>query len=523
MFRRALPIAAIAAISTIALASCSSGGDDGADATSIDVLVVQNTNQVPIADMQWAKDLATETGCTIDWQTVDDTAWGQQKNPALAAGDIPDVLIRAISNSDAAQFPGLFEDLSDHLDQLPNVQQFFDEKPDAQKLVQNLDGEMYVLPSSRGQGYAGTGQHMMINKQWLDELGLGIPTTWDELTDVLEAFKTQDPNGNGEADEIPMNIRAIDTSGFGWYSPMLLLNSTGIVTQYNKGPSAQGIYVRDGEVGNYLVTDEYREVVSYLSELMDAGLVPADALTKDSSAYYAEQTGNGTTALTGVAFGWSLADFAGTADQYVAMEAPAAPGVAADVVWDGSNNEYETGKLSVAADAAGSECVWNLVDALYSEKYSVQQYTGSIGEFVTDDGDGAYTVQPAYRDAVNDNQDPALADRLAGWIPDSVTIEGNFNVDDLREVDDVYAEQYTHYDHVLDMMPDYVRLSAEDDTIVSNNNTAVLNYAMQQTSQWIMDGGIDEGWDAYVEQVHGLGLDQNVEIWQAAYDEYTAN
>lgn len=241
MFRRALPIAAIAAISTIALASCSSGGDDGADATSIDVLVVQNTNQVPIADMQWAKDLATETGCTIDWQTVDDTAWGQQKNPALAAGDIPDVLIRAISNSDAAQFPGLFEDLSDHLDQLPNVQQFFDEKPDAQKLVQNLDGEMYVLPSSRGQGYAGTGQHMMINKQWLDELGLGIPTTWDELTDVLEAFKTQDPNGNGEADEIPMNIRAIDTSGFGWYSPMLLLNSTGIVTQYNKGPSAQGI------------------------------------------------------------------------------------------------------------------------------------------------------------------------------------------------------------------------------------------------------------------------------------------
>jgi multiple sugar transport system substrate-binding protein/putative aldouronate transport system substrate-binding protein len=153
----------------------------------------------------------------------------------------------------------------------------------------------------------------------------------------------------------------------------------------------------------------------------------------------------------------------------------------------------------------------------------VQQYTGSIGEFVTDDGDGAYTVQPAYRDAVNDNQDPALADRLAGWIPDSVTIEGNFNVDDLREVDDVYAEQYTHYDHVLDMMPDYVRLSAEDDTIVSNNNTAVLNYAMQQTSQWIMDGGIDEGWDAYVEQVHGLGLDQNVEIWQAAYDEYTAN
>ena len=43
-----------------------------------------------------------------------------------------------------------------------------------------------------------------INKEWLDKLGLAVPTTTDELYNVLKAFKTQDPNGNGKADEIPL-------------------------------------------------------------------------------------------------------------------------------------------------------------------------------------------------------------------------------------------------------------------------------------------------------------------------------
>lgn len=503
----------------VPLAGCTPA-DDTSDAGVVKALVVQNTNQIPITEMEWAKSLADDIGCTIEWESIDDKAWGEQKNPALAAGDIPDVAIRAIGAADAVQFPGVFEDISEHLDELPNVEAFFEEKPESRKLVEDENGEIFVLPSSRGKGYAGSGQHMMINKAWLDKLGLEIPTTWDELTTVLEAFKTQDPNGNGAADEIPFNIRALETGGFGWFSPMLLLNSTGIVTQYNKGPSAQGIYVRDGEVANYLVSDEYKQVATYLHDLMAAGLIPADALTKDASAYYADQTGVDGVSSTGLIFGWSLQDFGDFKDEYVAMPAPAASADMApeDVVWDGSDNEFETGKLSVSTEAAGNECVWKLVDALYSEEYSVQQFSGAFGEFLTDEGDGVYTATDAYREAALDLRDPALSDRLAGWIPGSVTLNGDWNKDDLRAVDDVYAEQYENYDHTADMMPDYVRLTADEATTVSNNNTAILNYAMQSVSQWIMDGGIEDDWDAYVAELERVGLDQNVEIWQTAYD-----
>jgi ABC-type glycerol-3-phosphate transport system substrate-binding protein len=370
MHRRVVSIAVLAAM-VAALTACSSGGDS--DASKVSILVVQNTNQVAVKDMAWAKQLAKDLRCPISWQTVDDTAWSQQKNTTLAAGQVPDIAIRAIQPSDAVQYPGVFADISKHLDKLPNVKAFFAEQPIAKKLAESGGGQILALTSSRGKSYAGSGQHMMINKAWLDKLGLGIPKTWDELTAVLEAFKTKDPNGNGKADEVPFNIPAIGTSGFSWFNPMLLLNSTGIVTQFNKGPSGQGIYVKDGKVSNFLVADHYKQVVEYLHQLMADGLVPKDALTQATSAYNATTTSDGVTARVGVVFGWSLADFGKLRDQYVAMPVPAASASMSpsDVVWDGSDNEFETGKLSVSAAAENKSCVWKIVNALYGQKYSI--------------------------------------------------------------------------------------------------------------------------------------------------------
>lgn len=51
----------------------------------------------------------------------------------------------------------------------------------------------------------------MINKVWLDKLGLEVPTTLAELKEVLIAFRDGDPNGNGIQDEIPMDMYAIVT------------------------------------------------------------------------------------------------------------------------------------------------------------------------------------------------------------------------------------------------------------------------------------------------------------------------
>ena len=69
----------------------------------------------------------------------------------------------------------------------------------------------------------------------------------------------------------------------------------------------------------------------------------------------------------------------------------------------------------------------------------------------------------------------------------------------------------------------YTRLSAEDNTTVSNNNSTIWNYALPLISTWIQDGGLtDEAWDEYITTLKNSGIEENIELWQKAYDDTIA-
>ena len=512
------------------LGSLSACGGDKEPTTTADgkpivsVLIVKRPSTDKIANMQWAKDLEADCDCKIEWQEVSEDAWAQQKNATLAAGKLADISLHAFGVPDAAQYPSMFEDLSKDLDKLPNVKAFFKQKPDAKKMSTDSKGRIYAIADGRGKAYSGTGQHMLINKAWLDKLGLQVPTTWDELENVLKAFKTQDPNGNGQADEIPMNIKKLDPLYYTWHSPMLLLNSTGIPTGFNKGVSTYGFYAKNGVVKSFMTSDEYKQVIKYYHKLISEGLIPADWATKALDAYDSDQTSDGKTAKTGVSFGWSLdASFGTLKDQYIAMPVPSAPGVSPDkTVWDGSSSEFDGNKLSISSHVANKDAALKLANLLYSEKYSVQQFLGSFGNLVTDDGNRHYTVDEGkYTKAMGDNLFPGLADRFSGWIPDGVTIKGDVDGDNLLEANKPYEEQRSNFDPVKDYIPDYVNPDADDNTTLASNYNQISNVAMQKTATWMSKGGIDEEWDAYCKQLDSLGLQENVKIWQKWYDTYT--
>ena len=98
---------------------------------------------------------------------------------------------------------------------------------------------------------------MYINQTWLDNLGLQAPTTIEELKTVLQAFKTQDPNKNGEADEIPL----IGKEGIMNY----LINAFVLYDQNN-------FNVTDGKVWDPVVTDEFRQALIFANGLVNDGL-----------------------------------------------------------------------------------------------------------------------------------------------------------------------------------------------------------------------------------------------------------
>ena len=125
------------------------------------------------------------------------------------------------------------------------------------------DGKIYGLPKYQ-RFWPATASRQFINQQWLDQLGLSMPTTWDELYEVLVAFKEKDANGNGDPnDEIPMDW----PGGIGGYfNPAVLLGKSITLTD-----GGQGYFVEDGQVKNFLTDERYKTMVVFLNKLYKAG------------------------------------------------------------------------------------------------------------------------------------------------------------------------------------------------------------------------------------------------------------
>lgn len=532
MTQRGVRLAAMAAAAAMIVPLAACGGESTVDANGkpiVTIMVRRNVTDNPMAQTSFSKDLEAACDCTINWQEVSDNAWGQQKSAKMAAGEFPDIGLSLFSTTDAVKYSDSFEDLKPHLKQMPNVEEYFEANPDALKYVR-VGKSIPLLPSDRGKGYEVSGTHMFINKTWLDKLGLQMPTTWDELEQVLKAFKNEDPNGNGKADEVPMNIRGL---GFGLWSPLTLMNSEGVVTSFmGGGASEQGYYVDNGKVKSYMTSPALKDVLAYLHELMSQGLIPKDVLTRDASQYNAQTISDGKTAITGVSFGWSnYSEFGDSlGDQYVTLPPLKKDASTPDsqVKWDYSQDAarwaYSGSGVTVSSTAANKDAIFKIINAMYGERLSVAGYFGSIPDIVTDDGNHTYTInkQKAYAE-YPDTRAVALQDRFGGWIRDDVTIVNDTNADQVTASDLAVRDARSRVDPIKDVIPIYVRPDSDDTDTLQNNNTAIFNYANNQYAKWVQNGGIDKEWDSYLKKISepSLGLENNIAIWQKWYDKYT--
>ena len=101
---------------------------------------------------------------------------------------------------------------------------------------------------------------MWINRTWLGRLGMKVPTTADELTEVLRAFKTRDPNGRDGADEIPLAF-------IGMWELRFLGHAFGIID------NDYYMAVEDGKVVSHLDSEQNRAFLSWLHTLWEEGLL----------------------------------------------------------------------------------------------------------------------------------------------------------------------------------------------------------------------------------------------------------
>ncbi|MGI6691661.1 MAG: hypothetical protein ACOX63_12615 [Christensenellales bacterium] len=226
---------------------------------------------------QWLEEL---TGVTCEVEYVDGTVWSDKKTILMASGDYPDIFFSpSFSTSEIAKFgaEGIFIDLNELVDTYgTNIKWAIEEWVPGTRAAATLpDGSLYTLPYVNKGNLVYSDMRTWINQAWLDKLEMKMPTTLTEFYDVLKAFKEKDPNGNGEADEIPWS-----GSWENWPKGNgLIFNALGFIT------GGSNIAVKDNQAVYMPLHEDYKLYLEFMSKLYAEGLIDQDMFTQNTEQY----------------------------------------------------------------------------------------------------------------------------------------------------------------------------------------------------------------------------------------------
>jgi putative aldouronate transport system substrate-binding protein len=286
-------MAAIVALSAV-LAGCAgaanqpqstgTGQADGKTEAPLDVSIMTILlNPTPPADdnvLKKAIEKATNSKMKIQW--VSGNNYADKLNVTLASGDIPEMILvndpfTSVFRNSVTQ--GAFWDVAPFIKDYPNLSSKISKT--AWDLTKMQDGKNYGIPRPRPSE---ADSFFVIRKDWLDNLGLKVPTTTDELYEVMKAFAEKDPDKNGKNDSVPYasNVNPTDMGALGHIENSF----TGVNGKWK---------LLDGKLVHTSFLPETRKSLEYLTKAYKEKLIPEDfaalKLTQTSDLFKAGKAG----------------------------------------------------------------------------------------------------------------------------------------------------------------------------------------------------------------------------------------
>ena len=455
-----------------------------------------------------------DTNVHIDWTNYTNDQFAEKKNLDIASGDLPDAIFDAgMSDYDLLRYgkQGVIIPLEDTINQyMPNLKKILDLHPDYKKIITAPDGHIYSLPWIEELG---TGKEAIqalddipwINKKWLDELGLKMPTTTDELEKVLIAFKNMKPDG--KTDVIPMSFRV----NGGGEDCSMLLGAFGLGDNYD-----HYVVTEDGKVVYTLAQDGYKTGIQWLNKLQKQGLIDKEAFTQDYNTYSAKGKNN----RYGLYFTWDKANISGNNEDYVAM--PPLKGPDGNVNVARTNGiGFDKGRMVFSSSNQNVELTAKWADKCYEPIQSVQNNWGTYGDTKQDNifeltSEGNLKHLPlgtntpvGLRSMTNVGGPLAILNEYYGK---STTMP-----DDAAWRLDVLHKTYVPAMKATNNYPP-VFMSQEDQTQLTQLETTVKTYSERMKAEWILKGGIEDQWDNYLKELEKNGLSKLIAIKQKYYD-----
>ena len=225
-------------------------------------------------DKECVKKTNELTNINIDWLDIPAASWTEKVGIMIAGEDLPDAFLGR--DVDIMSNQEMFLPLTDMIYKYcPNIVEMLEADPRIKgAITAPNDGQIYCLPTNKDNPSDSVSGILWVNPDWLEKLGLSVPTTTDEFVAMLRAFKTQDPNGNGIADEIPLAIQQSEQTRWMYY----LMGSFGAVD------NADHVYSKDGKTVTFGPTEPgYLEGLRWLHDLYAEGLINDDCFTIDEA------------------------------------------------------------------------------------------------------------------------------------------------------------------------------------------------------------------------------------------------
>lgn len=493
------------------------------------------------ADNLQTKELEEMTNIKIEWVIAPSGSIKEKLNLMFASGDMVDLVMLGPGNANRldktteASFgvQNLIIPLNEYYDTVSvGYKEAFEKLEGMRDYITAPDGNIYTLPNVDGSLHVQYNCKLWLNTQWLDNLGLKMPTTTDEFYNVMKAFKEQDANGNGDSnDEIPLSTV---TSGAGTQMDGFLMNPFQLTPDTNK------MYLEDGKVVFSPVQDDYKEGLKYLNKLYSEGLINPESFTQDKDNQV-NVNENGEEPVIGAflalhpayACDLSTKPYSTKWQQYQPLAPLKGPDGEAIAAWN-PYVMYQTGMTFITSACKEPEAAFRLIDYLATHEGSYREAFGvegvhyrkaETGEVGLDGKQSIITLLPDGQPSENFKWN-----QLAGLVRyEEDTVGVTTNPDPYAEgVIPTDGRQVVMYKGSLEhekvrqplesVLPDLYQ-SPEDTEETALLKTTIMDYTNESLVRFITgDMDIDKEWDSYKKQLESLGLPRYLELIQNAYD-----
>lgn len=443
-------------------------------------------------------------GLQFDWISPSWADNNPQMRMLIAGGETPDMMSSQITPG-SADFTSLVEDgiildLTDYLasGDYPNLAAYVESDDTFYQF--KYEDRWYGIPRL----FDGVVPHnIQFRQDWLDELGLEVPTNFDELYEVLKAVVAADPDGTGTT--------GLSVQG-AWWLTHFMVNFTGCSDSWTKV---------DDRYVMYYTLDSYKEFLGYMAKLYAEGLLDPDFIL-DTEGVAQEKF------IAGRAFMMNYnidpAIFAITSDGLLANYPDAVIGVMEPIEGPGGRFVKANVNNTLGINLISSECecperILAMWDYMASEEGKMLLHNGIEGLHYTVNADGTLTRNEEQFAADTANFAGAWADgyhfaaRLLDYSYSFVVPQNNPNYELLQAAADMrhsfenvkplYTYQFTS--------DNYVDYNSDVDTVVSEYQIAFITG----------EKSLESDWDEYLTALDEAGyysIEDDLNAWMANYE-----